>query len=71
MQHKHPIQTLIFPDRYMYANRTEVEALRKKVETLRKKISFLKDCLAKYTNFNSSGYSLEGILRQGLHFFAA
>ena len=70
-QHKHPILQTIYPDRFMYKNRTEVEALRKKVATLRKKIAFLKDCLAKYTNFNGSGTTLEGALSQSLHFFAA
>lgn len=71
MQHKHAIQTEIYPDRFMYSNRAEVEALRKKVASLRSKITFLRDCLKKYTNFNSSGISLEDSFTQTLHFFAA
>jgi len=71
MQHKHAIHTQIYPDRFMYSNRAEVEALRKKVATLRSKITFLKDCLKKYTNFNNSGIKLEDAFTQTLHFFAA
>ena len=62
-QHKHPIPTMIYPDRFMYKNRTEVEALRKKVDMLRKKITFLKDCLGRYNNFNDSGIPIEDALR--------
>lgn len=61
-QHKHPILPTIYPDRFMYKNRVEVESLRKNVDTLRKKISFLKDCLAKYTNFNGSGMPIVSAL---------
>lgn len=57
-QHKHPIFPVIYPDRFMYRNREQVEALRKQVASLRKKITFLKDCLAKYTNFNGSNMPL-------------
>lgn len=70
-QHKHPILPKIYPDRFMYKNRVEVESLRKNVDTLRKKISFLKDCLAKYTNFNGSNIPISGVLDQCLHFFKA
>lgn len=70
-QHKHPILPTIYPDRFMYKNRVEVESLRKNVDTLRKKITFLKDCLAKYTNFNGSEMPIAGILSQSLHFFKA
>ena len=69
-QHKHPVMTTIHPDRFMYKNRTEVESLRKNVDILRKKITFLKDCLAKYTDFESSGISVEGALGKALQFFA-
>ena len=55
----------------MYKNRVEVESLRKQVDTLRKKISFLKECLARYTNFNGSNIPITGVLSQCLHFFAA
>ena len=70
-QHKHPILPTIYPDRFMYKNRVEVESLRKNVDTLRKKIAFLKDCLAKYTNFNDSEMPISGVLEQCLHFFKA
>ena len=70
-QHKHPILPTIYPDRFMYKNRVEVESLRKQVDTLRKKISFLKECLARYTNFNGSNMPIAGVLSQCLHFFAA
>ncbi len=71
MQHKHQILTEIYPDRFMYSNRNEVESLRKKVAMLRNKINFLKDCLKRYTDFNGSGIKLEDALSQTLHFFAA
>ena len=61
-QHKHPIMPVVYPDRFMSHNREQVEALRKQVATLRKKISFLKDCLAKYTNYNGSQMPIEGVL---------
>ena len=61
-QHKHPILPTIYPDRFMYKNRVEVESLRKQVDTLRKKISFLKDCLARYTNFNGSNMPIAEVL---------
>ena len=61
-QHKHPIPLTVYPDRFMFKNRSEVEALRKKVEMLRKKITFLKECLGRYTDFNGSGIPLEGAL---------
>ena len=70
-QHKHPILPVIYPDRFMYSNRSQVEALRKKVSVLRAKISFLKSCLSQYTNFNQSNLSIESALSQSLHFFAA
>lgn len=70
-QHKHPIMPTVYPDRFMLQNRQEVEALRKQVATLRQKIALLKDCLAKYTNFNDSGIPLESALSQTLHFLAA
>ena len=70
-QHKHPIPLTVFPDRFMFQNRSEVEALRKKVEMLRKKITYLKECLGRYTDFNGSGIPLEGALSQTMHFFAA
>lgn len=70
-QHKHPILPTIYPDRFMFKNRAEVESLRKKVDTLRKKISFLKDCRARYSNFNGSNMPIQDILTQCLHFFAA
>ena len=53
---------VVYPDRFMSHNREQVEALRKQVATLRKKISFLKDCLAKYTNYNGSQMPIEGVL---------
>ena len=62
MQHKHPVHTQIYPDRFMYSNRNEVESLRKKVAMLRNKITYLKDCLKKYTDFNGSGIKLEDAL---------
>ena len=70
-QHKHEILPVIYPDRFMYKNRAEVESLRKKVGILRSKISFLKECLNRYTNFNGSGIEIGEALRQSLHFFAA
>lgn len=70
-QHKHPISPLIYPDRFMYRNRVEIEALRKKVSTLRAKITFLKDCLEKYTNFNGSNIGINTAFDQVLHFFTA
>ena len=68
-QHKHPIPPVIFPDRFQYKNRVEVESLRKNVDTLRKKIQFLKECLAQYTNFNGSEMPLLAALEQALSFF--
>lgn len=70
-QHKHPILPVIHPDRFMHANRSTVEALRKKVAILRKKIAFLKACLKRYENFNKSGMSIDTALSMSLHFFAA
>ena len=70
-QHKHPISSLIYPDRFMYRNRVEIEALRKKVSTLRAKITLLKDCLERYTNFNGSNIGINTAFDQVLHFFSA
>ena len=70
-QHKHQILPVIYPDRFMHANRSTVEALRKKVAILRRKIAFLKACLKRYENFNKSGMSIDTALSMSLHFFAA
>ena len=70
-QHKHQIPPVIHPDRFMLKNRNVVEDLRKNVNVLRKKIVTLKECLARYTNFNGSESNIENILRQALHFFSA
>ena len=68
-QHKHPILPEIYPDRFMYENRVEVENLRKNVDTLRKKIAYLKECLDQYHDFNGSQMGIEGVLNQAFNFF--
>ena len=55
----------------MYSKKPEVEAMHKQVDSLRKKIAYLRACLARYTDFCSSGISLESAFRHVLHFFAA
>lgn len=70
-QHKHPILPVIHPDRFMLKNQQAVQAIRKKVDLLRRKIQFLKDCLARYTNFDQSGLALDTALGAALKYFSA
>ena len=68
--HEFPIQREIYPDRFMFENREQVEELRKRVKVLRDKIKFLEECLSRYTNYNGSNIQITSALDQVLHFFS-
>ena len=56
--HPFPIKTTIYPDRFLYKNKNEVDKLREQVVVIQKKISYLKECLNKYENFNGGNSTL-------------
>lgn len=68
--HKVPIQKEIYPDRFLYKNRTEVETLRLKVKSLRDNIRHLEECLTNYKNFEGSGYDITKVLGLSMDFFS-
>ena len=52
MNHSFPIKTTIYPDRFLYKNKDEVDKLREEVAVSGKKIYYLRQCLKKYDCYN-------------------
>ena len=69
--HPFPIKTTIYPDRFLYKNKDEVDKLREEVAVTGKKIQYLRQCLAKYDCYNGGDQSIEKLFKQMIHFYGS
>lgn len=69
MLHEVKFDKVIYPDRFMFSNREQVEAKRNQVKRLRANITFLEGCLRKYTHFGGADINIFDALSASLQFF--